>query len=143
MSYTLYHHPVSICSIMVRYTYALRGPAKEGSPDLPVHDQVVDIFNQEQLSERFLCDINAKGQVSLDILCNTPPTYISHVPCLWTSLRSLCWQQTLQTPSQLGSPTAWKSPGFSASDSRTWLLNYTNPEFCIFWEGCTLLTTSR
>ncbi len=64
MSYTLYYHPYSICSIMVRYTLALRGPPKAGSPDVTVREEVVDINDSlDQLTENYLCNINPKGQV--------------------------------------------------------------------------------
>jgi hypothetical protein len=63
MSYILYYHPFSVCSIMVRYTYALRGPPKDSTSDMSVQEQMVDIFNDEQLSEHFLTAINPKGQV--------------------------------------------------------------------------------
>jgi len=41
---------------MARYTIALRGPPQDASSP-----QDVDIFHEEQLSEQFLCEINAKG----------------------------------------------------------------------------------
>ncbi|CRG87495.1 hypothetical protein PISL3812_04513 [Talaromyces islandicus] len=59
---TLYHHPYSVCSIMVRYTLALCSPAKDNIPALEAEEKVVDIFNQEQLSQDFL-KINPYGQV--------------------------------------------------------------------------------
>jgi hypothetical protein len=62
-SYTLYHHPYSICSIMVRYTLALRGSPKDPSSQINVTEKVVDIFHEAQLEEDFLLNINAKGQV--------------------------------------------------------------------------------
>ncbi|KIY00911.1 uncharacterized protein Z520_03577 [Fonsecaea multimorphosa CBS 102226] len=61
--HTLYHNPFSICSLMVRYTVALRGPARDKASEIPIQDQSVDIFHEEQLSEHFLRNINPKGQV--------------------------------------------------------------------------------
>ncbi|KAM0166591.1 hypothetical protein ACHAQE_001397 [Botrytis cinerea] len=46
---------------MVRYTLAVRGPPK--AFELKFEEQVVDIFNEEQLSEHFLCEVNSMGQV--------------------------------------------------------------------------------
>lgn len=48
---------------MVRYTIALQGSAKDPASEIPIQEQVVDIFNEEQLSEHFLCKVNPKGQV--------------------------------------------------------------------------------
>ena len=49
---------------MVRYTLALRGPPKAGSPDVTVSEEVVDISGSlDQLTEDYLCNINPKGQV--------------------------------------------------------------------------------
>jgi hypothetical protein len=61
--FTLYHNPYSVCSIMVRQTIAIRGEAKSADLEVPITEQVVDIFNEEQLSEHFLCEINPLGQV--------------------------------------------------------------------------------
>jgi hypothetical protein len=48
---------------MVRYTFALRGRPRDDSSEINVQEQHVDIFHEEQLSEDFLCNINAMGQV--------------------------------------------------------------------------------
>jgi hypothetical protein len=50
---------------MVRYTLAIRGAPKEASVRLVVEEQEVDIFREAQLEERYLCEVNPKGQVSL------------------------------------------------------------------------------
>lgn len=63
-TYTLYHNKYSVCSIMVRYTLALRGTPKDPSSPILIEEKDVDIFHQEQLSEHYLCEINPKGQVS-------------------------------------------------------------------------------
>jgi hypothetical protein len=63
--HTLYHNKFSVCSLMVRYTIALRGPPQDASSPILIRDQDMDIFHEEQLSEHFLCEINAKGQVYL------------------------------------------------------------------------------
>jgi hypothetical protein len=61
--HTLYHNYFSICSIMVRYTVAIRGAPKDTESEILIEEQAVDIFHEEQLSEHFLCDINPLGQV--------------------------------------------------------------------------------
>lgn len=48
---------------MVRYTIALRGSPRDSKSDIHIHECPVDIFREDQLSEDFLCNINAKGQV--------------------------------------------------------------------------------
>jgi hypothetical protein len=63
-TFTLYHHKFSICSIMVRYTIAIRGPPKDESSSILIEEQEHDIFHEEQLTEQFLCGINPKGQVT-------------------------------------------------------------------------------
>jgi glutathione S-transferase len=61
--YRLYFFPYSICSIMVRYTLALRGPAGNEADVMVVQEEEVDITADAQLTELFLCEVNAKGQV--------------------------------------------------------------------------------
>jgi glutathione S-transferase len=85
--YTIHYNPFSICSIMARMTMAFR----PDDPDNVFHEQLVDIYKYEQLSESFLTTANPKGQVpaltspsltepitdSLDItyfLCDLYPT---------------------------------------------------------------------
>ncbi|KIX03226.1 uncharacterized protein Z518_06778 [Rhinocladiella mackenziei CBS 650.93] len=60
---TLYHYDYSICSLMVRYTYALRGEPKDEASDIILTERHVDLFRSEQLTEDFLRNINPKGQV--------------------------------------------------------------------------------
>lgn len=62
-SYVLYHNPYSICSLMVRYTVALRGAAKDVSSEMHISEKIVDIYNGEQLEEDYLSNINPLGQV--------------------------------------------------------------------------------
>jgi hypothetical protein len=62
----LYHHVTSICSIMVRYCYALRGPSSNPPSDpIRVREESVDILHEEQLTEHYLCDINPFGEVGI------------------------------------------------------------------------------
>lgn len=61
--HTLYHNQFSVCSIMVRYTAAIRGVPKDTESEILIEEQAVDIFHEEQLSEHFLCEINPLGQV--------------------------------------------------------------------------------
>ena len=62
-NYVLFHNIYSICSIMVRYCFALRGPPKDPKSVIRIREEAVDIFNEEQLTEHYLCDINAAGEV--------------------------------------------------------------------------------
>lgn len=48
---------------MVRYTLALSGPPINDASTMSVTEHIVDIFNDEQLEEWFLCNVNPKGQV--------------------------------------------------------------------------------
>lgn len=64
-AFTLYYASHSICSIMVRLTWELRGAPKNGLPDMKVNLQEVDIGDgNEQLTEKFLCEVNKEGFVS-------------------------------------------------------------------------------
>ena len=62
--YILYWNPFSICSLMVRYTLAIRGAARNTSDEMVVQECEVNIYAAEQLKETFLCDVNPEGQVS-------------------------------------------------------------------------------
>ena len=62
-THVLYHHPFSVCSIMVRYTFALRGAPGNEASEIRLEERVCDILRGEQLSEHYLCDINANGEV--------------------------------------------------------------------------------
>lgn len=61
---TLYYHPFSVRSAMVRYTIALRGHVGAGAVPIIVKEREVDIFEMEQLEEWFMFEVNPKGQVS-------------------------------------------------------------------------------
>lgn len=63
--YIPYHNPFSICSLMGRYTLAIRGEPKDAASEVVVDEHEVDIFREAQLEEKFLCEVNPKGQVSL------------------------------------------------------------------------------
>ena len=65
--YTLYHHPYSICSLMVRYTLAVKGAPHSPAEMMVVKEQEVDIFKGAQLDEHFLLEINPQGQVSTPV----------------------------------------------------------------------------
>ena len=49
---------------MVRYTLALRGTPESPETAIMVEEKYVDIYVYEQLSEKFLLQVNPKGQVS-------------------------------------------------------------------------------
>lgn len=61
--FILYHNYYSICSLMVRYSLALRGKPKDNSSEIMIEEKNVDILSGAQLSETYLCEINSKGQV--------------------------------------------------------------------------------
>lgn len=55
-THVLYHYDFSICSIMVRYAFALRGQAKDQDHEIRIKEQLVEIIKaKEQLSEHYLC----------------------------------------------------------------------------------------
>ncbi|KIW27738.1 uncharacterized protein PV07_07448 [Cladophialophora immunda] len=59
----LYYDRRSICSSMVRYTLASAGLPGKNFSSLSTEPREIDIFNGEQLSESYLCEVNPKGQV--------------------------------------------------------------------------------
>lgn len=61
--HVLYYHPYSICSIMSRYALAIRGEPATPEEAITVKEQEIDIYASEQLTEEYLCIVNAKGQV--------------------------------------------------------------------------------
>jgi len=63
LTYTLYHHPFSVCSLMVRYTLAIAGPTNQYTTSMDVVEKEIDIYNSGQLDEHFLTRVNPKGQV--------------------------------------------------------------------------------
>lgn len=69
--YVLYYHPYSVCSLMVLHTLALKRSAREPEDEITMQTKVIDIFNEEQLSEDFLCNINDHGQVRLQSQSHT------------------------------------------------------------------------
>jgi hypothetical protein len=50
---------------MVRFTLAFRGAPKDESSAMSVEERTLNIFQDEQLSEEYLCEVNPKGQVSI------------------------------------------------------------------------------
>ena len=62
-THLLYHFHYSICSIMVRYTYALRGTPNDPKNEIRIVEKEVHLFKGEQLTEHYLCDINPAGEV--------------------------------------------------------------------------------
>lgn len=49
----------------VRYTYALRGEPKPTEDEIRIEEEEVNIMIGEQLTEHFLCEINAAGEVCI------------------------------------------------------------------------------
>lgn len=66
----LYHDINSICSIMVRYTFAVRGKAADGDAGLRLAEEPIDIKRGEQLTEHYMCEINQNGQVPVLVPTN-------------------------------------------------------------------------
>lgn len=63
-NHILYHHNYSICSIMARYSFALRGDPIDEDHEIRIQEKQIDILNEkEQLLEHYLCDINPAGEV--------------------------------------------------------------------------------
>ena len=62
-AYLLYYNPSSVCSLMVLYTLALKGAATSPENEIHVEPKVLDLSQQKQLDEEFLCKINKYGQV--------------------------------------------------------------------------------
>jgi glutathione S-transferase len=64
-THILYHFQFSIRSLFVRYAYALRGPAADPNAEIRFEEQHIDLRppSFDQLSERFICDINPSGEV--------------------------------------------------------------------------------
>ncbi|KAF7189817.1 hypothetical protein HII31_08924 [Pseudocercospora fuligena] len=92
-TYILYHYPYSICSIQVRYALANRGEPSHQQKAIQLDERVIDIGPaHEQLSEHFLCDVNANGEVpvlvtadgsvpeSVDITYKLAESYPSMLP---------------------------------------------------------------
>jgi hypothetical protein len=48
---------------MVRYTYALRGEAKDAHDEIRLTEEDINIMKGDQLTEHYLCNINAAGEV--------------------------------------------------------------------------------
>jgi hypothetical protein len=93
--YDLYQNDYSLCSLMTRYTFAVRQNPKRGADDVVLRQHNVDIFfNLEQLNEKFLVEINPKGQVSH--LLSTKSHYLT-----LSFNRSLSWSMTLSFKSLL------------------------------------------
>lgn len=62
-SYTLYYAIDSLCSYMLRYTLAIRGPGKDVQ-EISIEEELVDIhYERNQLSEFFLLKVNPEGKV--------------------------------------------------------------------------------
>lgn len=61
--YTLYHDPGSLCSILARYTFALRGAPADEHAAMHVRERICSLRASEQLTEHFLCNINPNGEV--------------------------------------------------------------------------------
>lgn len=63
VAYTLYYNRFSICSIMMRWLVDIRGEPKDESSRMNIALREIDIFQEEQFDEWYLCDVNKNGQV--------------------------------------------------------------------------------
>ena len=79
-THVLYHHQFSVCSIMVRYTFALRGAPKNEASEIRLEERVCDILRGEQLSEHYLCNVNANGEVPVLVPGNTKSSNNQPIP---------------------------------------------------------------
>jgi glutathione S-transferase len=68
-THILYHFQYSIRSLFVRYAYALRGRAADANVEIHLEEQHIDLRppSFDQLSERFICDVNPSGEVPVII----------------------------------------------------------------------------
>lgn len=72
--YTVYYAIDSLCSYMLRYALAVRGPGKNGQ-EISISDRVVDIhYERDHLSEFYLLEVNPKGEVRLTYRGLTSPS---------------------------------------------------------------------
>ena len=62
-SLSLYYNRHSICSLMVRYTFAIRGGPLDEASNIVLEEHHVDLSGGEQFTETYLRQINPKGQV--------------------------------------------------------------------------------
>ena len=62
-THVLYHFHYSICSIMARYTYALRGSPTDPKDEIRIEEKSVALDKGEQNTQHYLCDINPAGEV--------------------------------------------------------------------------------
>jgi hypothetical protein len=63
---------------MIRYLLRIRGDAIDAASSMNVTEEMVDIFKEEQLSEKYLLEVNPNGQVRIRF-SSTPPSTLS--PC--------------------------------------------------------------
>ena len=68
---------------MVRYTFLLAGAAAVGSLPIALELRPVNLFENEQLEEFYLCSVNPKGQVSTSaiIISGGPSGVVIEVQC--------------------------------------------------------------
>jgi hypothetical protein len=61
--YTLYYNRFSICSLMMRWLVDIRGEPKDELSRMDIGLKEINIFQEEQFNEWYLCDVNKNGQV--------------------------------------------------------------------------------
>ena len=63
-NHVLYYSTFSVCSVMVRLSFACRGAAQDAEQEIVVKEEHVELGKKEQLTEHFLCEVNSYGEVS-------------------------------------------------------------------------------
>ena len=63
-NHVLYYSTFSVCSVMVRLSFACRGEAKDAEQEVVMKEEHVELGMKEQLTEHFLCNVNSYGEVS-------------------------------------------------------------------------------
>lgn len=63
-NHVLYYSTFSVCSVMVRLSYVLRGRPGNVEDEITLKEEHIDIAKKEQLTEHFLCEVNGYGEVS-------------------------------------------------------------------------------
>ena len=70
---------------MVRYTLAVRGVPRTPASALVVEENEINIFQGEQFEERFLLEVNSRGEVRTPVQGSTART-----PAAWLTLYIRC-----------------------------------------------------
>ena len=74
---------------MVRQTIAIRGEPKDEASKVPIEEKIIELFNEEQFCEHYLCEVNPEGQVLLSKPTGTvlSPVLLKPSPSRYQCLR--------------------------------------------------------